>query len=56
VLGIVAFARHSPPGAGLACLLVIVVGIYDAIHIHMVVAAVTYYGVQLDQSAGAFTR
>lgn len=48
VLGAVQLLRGHPAGATIARVLILATGIYDAIHIHSVVAKATFSGVQLD--------
>jgi hypothetical protein len=45
VLGAVQLLRGHPAGATIACVLILATGIYDAIHIHSVVAKATFSGV-----------
>ena len=48
MLGAFQLLRAHPAGAAIACVLILAVGIYDAVHIHNAVAKVTFTGVQLD--------
>jgi hypothetical protein len=48
IIGAVQLLRRRPRSAAIAAGLILALGIYDAFHIHHVVARVTFNGVQLD--------